>query len=86
VTKPIWEKIDRAPFGIKFVVAMLVYLALSSLLESFLSRPWAQGLALPLVSVASYPFLSESRTNSAKHLIYSISGGMLIFVVLKIVS
>jgi hypothetical protein len=81
-----WEKIHRVPFGIRFVVAMLVYLALASFLQRFLSMPLAQGLALSLVSVASYPILSERRGRFASHMLYSISVGILLFGILKILS
>ena len=80
-----WKDVDRLPFGIRFTVMMLAYLALSSFLSKFVSLALGQAIAIPIISLLSFLVLSE-RQGFLRHVFYGLGAGLLVFAVLRVFS
>lgn len=80
-----WGKVDHLPFGIRFSIVMLTYLALSALLSKFVSVALDQAVAIPIGTLISF-FVLSGRERFLSHLFYGLCGGVIVFAVLKVFS
>lgn len=79
-----WEQIRKVDFGIKFAVLMLGYLSVSQLLARWFSMALAQGLAIPIIVLVSYPLLAKEKGQFGKTALLSLLLGSIVWLVLRI--
>ena len=81
-----WEKLRKTDLGIKFTVVMVAYLSVSHLLALWLSLPLAQGLAIPIVIVPSYPILLQHGGRFLRTALLTLLLGLMVYLLLRLFS